>query len=759
MNKSIVFSLEIFLCLISQKFFAQNNFQYISATKGAACYEVQYFSGHLYAGNGNTLAVYDVSSGLPPYPKTYEYRFSSNIDDIVINNNKLFVAANHAGLSMWNLSNPAMPQYLDRYLPDSLDEAAYNLAFYGDSIFVAYKTKMALFKDNGNTLTLLNRFAYQTGNTKIRGCEVKDSVLAFTCAYGPDSVTGVHLYNARTLTPFSFYEQVYCDPENVIFGKNNNLLHVLGGTQSLASLGLDPKGLFYSLDISDPSNPIEVYRDTLPGIIFYAVAMPMNGENINDTLYIATQSAVDMNYLNGDSLTGQVYIYDCTNQSNIHRINSEYAGLWHFDLAIHNHDMFVASEWYGVKTIDITDIFNEADKGNTMTGGWNCGSDKFGNKLVVANEGFGFKVFDITDLQNPVMINYRSDTGFCYNVDFSKNGNYIFGYYYTGDDFRVFDATTMAQVGALPISAFQADYRRTTVWHDKAVSIQLVGLNKNLLVIDVTNPLIQVIDTTIAMNNIKDFCIDKNGKLFVSTVDSLTVLDLSNNMGRMVSVYPGGLQDYNAIAEYKDTIYVYLSGLSAGVLKFVYNGTNVLTQISNTPIPILNPKFMAVDSFGLYLNYVEEGLFAFNKTTIAQTGYYRHGMEFIFPNQWGIQDVFSKDNLIFLVEYFGQTTILSNDDSLVLLSVKSKMKDENSPYIIYPNPTTGAFKIQRHQKIEDEMLVEIYNVAGEIVLMRKVFGNEIVIGDSELRAEVYLVKITTSKETYLTKLLKIENKK
>ena len=151
------------------------------------------------------------------------------------------------------------------------------MAFYGDSIFVTYKTSMAIFYFNAssNSLSLVNKFAYQTGVSFVRGVDIKNNLLAFTTAYGANSQTGIHIWDISTMTELSFYEQDFADPENVLFSQNVPLLNVLGGTESWQNG--NPKGLFYSLDITDPQAPSVVHSDTLGGGFNFYIAMPLSG--------------------------------------------------------------------------------------------------------------------------------------------------------------------------------------------------------------------------------------------------------------------------------------------------------------------------------------------------------------------------------------------------------------------------------------------------------------------------------------------------
>lgn len=751
-----------FFTLISILFFqinsfAQSELRFLSATTGAACYDILYHNDHVFAGAGTTLMVYNLDVNRKPDQKIFEYRFTSNIDDMQVKGNKLFVAANHAGLSMWDISNMSNITMLDEYVPDSLNEAAYNIALYGDTVFVAYKSKMAVFKDNGSDLSLLTKFAHQTGTSKIRGCAIKGNILAFVAAYGSNAQTGLYLYNASTLSKYSFTQQNFCDPEETAFGINTNLLHVAGGTESLGSFGLNANGLFYSMDVTNPALPIEVFRDTLPGIIGLAISQPMNIENVNDTIFVATQSALDANYQGGDTLTGQTYVYDASNATNVHLVNSLNAGLWHFDIAVNANRMYVASEWYGIKTVDISDIINETEMGKTLTGGWNLGSDKFENGLVVGNEGFGVKLFDISNPGSPSLLASNNEIGFCMNINYSQNGDYIFGWYWTDDDFRVLDPNNLTKLASIPIfNNNVADYRKTRVWKNKAIGIQVVGSAKSIIVIDVTNPLAPFVEKTLTMNNILDIAVSENGKLFAATKDSLSVLDINNNLALLKTITPPSnfWNDFTTIAEYKDTLYVNISGLNGGLFKYHYDGNTTLTSLSNIPAPIpnYNPKCMAVDSFGLYLNYTEQGLYAFNKQSLTQIGYYRHAMEFVHNFLWGPQDVFCKDNMIFLVEYFGQTSILTMDDNLVASFEKPIESMSENYFEIFPNPADGKINIKLKDVSSAEQL-KIYNLQGKLVGMHKLSDRSGQLDVSYLIGGFYTLVVESGESQYYGKLV------
>jgi len=176
---------------------------------------------------------------------------------------------------------------------------------------------------------------------------------------------GVYIHDARDLSFISYFQQTYCDPEEVLFGQNTELLHVLGGTASTTNPA-DPKGVVYSLDMTDPFNPTLVFLDTLNTIWGLGISNPRNAVIKNDTLYVATTAAFDVNWQFPDPAAGHVYVYDVSDTSNLNLITTIYAGLWHFDVDIQDTILYVASEWYGVQTMGIGDIFNATELGLTL---------------------------------------------------------------------------------------------------------------------------------------------------------------------------------------------------------------------------------------------------------------------------------------------------------------------------------------------------------------------------------------------------------
>lgn len=673
-----------------------------SSTTGAACYEVEIVGDYIYAGTGNTLQVfYAPVDSLPTYAQVWERRFGSVIDDLVLVGDVLYMAANHDGVWKIDVSSPEEPETIWNWNTLAYDDAAYDISVSGDSLFVANKRKMSLIRDMGETFDFVSNFAEQEDAfSRLRGSDVYGNQIAFTVATilpSLDSSTeGVYFHALDDLTQQAFYHQPFGDHEDVIFSDDGEELYVLGGTESTSSLNIN--GLFYALDVADLDDLNLLYADTLEATPIFAIGSAMNAIVENDTIYVATQSAEDSIPFPWNAVNGNIYVYDAVDPQDIHTIAHIDAGLWHFDLAKRNNTLHVASEWFGIRSIDVSDLPNDTTIGDTPTGGWNVGSDVHGNRMAVGNEGYGIKLFDITTPQQPELINEHINiqNGFCMHVDFSEDGEYLFGSYFLANDgFRVFDATTLEQVAEV---AEFVGYERTAVWGEHFISLH----NNVVRHIDIGDPLAPEM-TVLDQLSGQDFVISDNGVACFSKPGELIFYDLQTQTLETMMAVLG--EQFGAVASQSDTLYVYSS--TQGLLRIdVADGENPIL-IDATSTNLEGPKFMAANADGLYLGYQEQGVFALNLQDFISTAYYRSSLEFYLPELWGMQDLRAYEGLVLLAEYFGQTTLLSTQD--VIIGTEDIMTPDIS---VFPNPVGEVLNIN----IPFTCAANIVDVNGRIVL-------------------------------------------
>ncbi|HTL81645.1 MAG TPA: T9SS type A sorting domain-containing protein [Bacteroidia bacterium] len=760
---------------------------YAGSTTGGGCYTIKYWNDHLFAGAGNTVMVYNtspVNGNITNF--LCEKRLVSNITDMRMYGTYLLVSANHDGIYMFGTSSlPSSLTTEAHYLPDSLSEAAYNLAVKGDTLFVAYKRKMAAFTMDtvAHTFTLISRFGQLPSslpNARVRGCDAKGNLVAYTvCTYSTsaaaDAYTGVYIVNAAqpNYPLLNYHTQTFADPDDVIFGKNTNLLHVLGGTESYA-VPTNPTGIFYSLDISNPSTPVQIFTDTIGKfnvtIPYIQICDPMKAENINDTIYVACLGAPDtMNTTN--PANGHTYVYKALSNTTVTPLNSIYAGLWHFDIAVNKKKMYIASEWYGIKTVDLTTMATGGtDLGNRLTGGWNKGGDRYGNKLVQANEGYGFRMYDISDPSAPVFLNADSTNQFCWGANFSGDGQYVYGDYYSSNDLRVFNSNSCQLVGSADAYVAFVDPRRSRSWHNKKVSIYHVGFADNIIVADATVPAAPVFEYQRVYNlgETLDLALDTVGNMYILRDDSLTVYDLagsSHGLKAKIVVPPGTTSNFVTLAVWKDTIYAVVDAAlpaNDGIYKFYFNGTNALTLIGGPyPLPVQMgiepPKYAAADSFGVYLVYQDHGLYALAHSNLSQTGYYRHGMEYFRDVDYGPQDLYAKGGILFLHEYFGQTSMFYTDSSEILTGV-SAIQPGSVGLVLYPNPAHTSFKVINPFNYGDIYSIDLIDIFGRTVRSIEVRDHDlsepVEINMSDLAPGTYCVRMNTSAGVCVGKVVK-----
>ncbi len=694
---------------------AQNSLTFISATTGAACQEVENYGDYLITGNGTTLAIYDVRpSQTVPFNQIFQYRYRSRINDLQIRDHFLYVAANHDGVSKWDISQPENPVLLAEYIPDDTEEAAYDISFFGDTLFVAAGKYVAILSDSENQLLKIGEFHDFSGSGLICGGAVKNDLYAFVLGMGWRN-DGVYLYDARTLNQISFFPQTFADPEDVIFGKTTQLLHVLGGTQSTTN-PFSPSGYFYSLDISDPSSPQIVFADTINGITGLAIASAMNGINENDTIYVATQAGLKP----GDFFPDQTYVrvYDATHPDNIQLLSYLPAGLWHFDVAKNGNRLFIASEWYGIKTLDISDLANPVDLGNTLTGGWNTDADAFGDFLITANEGNGFKLWDISDIENPKLAAENHNGTFCHRIKFSADGNYIFAVYSTGAGLRVFETATLTQIDSVNELIGTG---KMLVWEDRIFIKQKLLFGKEQLnIINVADPFSVEIERSEKMS-INDMAIE-NGRLFLANDDEILVYDISEH--RFDQIFVQNLpssEKAKLIAVNRDTIFVCRENGSIVELAryFLQNTGGTISLTEDIAIELGNgmPQALACDEFGCYLAYTKIGLIAMDKKFSGNFGYYRTGLDFKnFEDKFGITNLFCKNGYIFLCEYFAQTSILVNHDIFTGISKNRPSSLLLQNFELHPNPASENSTIEFSLSAETDLSIKIYNIRGQEIV-------------------------------------------
>ena len=727
-----------------------SNLSYLSSTDGGSCYEICYYSNHVYAGCANTLEIYDLTGpNQTPGTLRYKKRFISNIDQVQLRNGFLYLCVNHDGLWKFDINaNPELPVFVAHYVPANINESIYDIAFYGDSVLVAAKTKVNILLDSNNAFTFKGTIASYPGTSRVRGVDVKDSLLAYTLGYSSsNAIDGVYLVNLKNIQQLDFFNETTSDPLEVYFGQTTKLLHVMGGTLTNTLV----HGVYYALDYNTPTNLQEMFRDTINGFLLLgSISAPMSANVINDTVYISTQGGGPIGY-SGGPFSGQVYVYKATNPNSIQLLTDIYAGLYHFDTDINplTHKMYVASEWYGILTVDITNIYNEVDLGKTRTGGWCHGSAFAKNRLAEASEGYGVRLYDMTLMQSPQLIAEDTAVGFCRAISIDDSADYVYAWYLTGKRLRVYNANTLAyqadttvDPGTLIISDFaKSRYHNGRI----AVIEDIAPGNKKIVVADVNNPLVPFISNIRRSNKVNDLLFSAGGKLFACTDDTIYLFDPSN-MNVLSYVVPPlqNLQYYRSFTLLNDTLYVYYAGVGEGIAKYLYNPSlQTLTYSSATVYNINSSGRVHMSSWNgcLFISSTLDQLKAINKyaphTAIST---YDHGADHIFDNLWGVTDLYYRDGYVFLNEYMGQTTVFG-PPTMVGISPQQKV---NATFV-YPVPVAQGEWIHIECGdciIKDENFLQVFDAMGKKIPCEFAsFDDQLKLNTSALVPGIYFYRL------------------
>lgn len=733
----LIFAATLFLF---QSVFGQSLLNPLNSTEGGAAYEVCLSNGYLYVGSANSLQVYSLNGpNQTPGQLEFSKRLLSNIDQIKVHNSFLYVCANHDGLYKFDIANPILPVEIYHYIPQHIDESIYDIAFYGDTIIAAAKTKLNLLTESGNTLTYRSTLAVIPDPGRIRGIDIKDSLLAYPVGFTKQSQQdGIYLYNLKSMTLLDYFQDTDGDPLEVYFGQNTSLIHVMGGALPATLFN----GRYYALNYHNPSNLRLIYQDTVTGFpILSSIASPMSAKLINDTIYIANHGGGPIVFQ--PQFTGQIYVYDASDTGNIHLLTDIYAGLYHFDLDINEttRKMYVASEWYGILSLDVSDIYNEINLGKTLTGGWCHGSAYANNRLVEANEGYGIRLFDLSDKEKPVLVAEDTTTGFCRAVSISNNGDYAYGWFLTGKGLRIFDGDNLnliADTSVLPLA--KTDFKKSRHHNGKlAVILEVLFGSDRLVIADVSNPALPEITHYRIKAQLEDLSFHSTGKLIVCARDSLIVFD-PQTMGIVASAVPplGILQPFKAITIKMDTVYVYYGGVVEGIARYYFDDAlNSLNFLDASPYDLhadnAGRAFLASNDSILFIASTIDSLKAVSINPPHQLlEIYNHGADFIFDNIWGVHDLYFKDGFLFLNEYMGQTTVFGEEAPIGIIDMISKGLG-----IIYPNPASKFMQVD--PGTNSGFSIIIYNSQGREIYSKESALNSELIDISTLRTGIYII--------------------
>lgn len=349
---------------------------------------------------------------------------------------------------------------------------------------------------------------------------------------------------------------------------------------------------------------------------------------------------------------------------NMRPVSTFTAGPENHDIVFLHDKAHVATGPGGIYTFERHDVppadcARPTDFGRTPTGGGNMGSDVFENLLLTAQGAAGMTVSDISNRKAYPVRSYNRP-GICTNARFTSDGSHIVGFfrYAEGDSIRLLDARNMREVASVP-GPFWHD--RVVMWQDRIFAARKGDSGYDI--IDVRKPRTPKKERTVLVN-LHDLSIDNQGHLIVTTNHRVRILDVNDGkFSEMLSMSKWG-EGFAAAAGWNGEIFVYARKRGLIRYKLHKSGDHWLLKEKHVlKPPHREPDHLAVDAHGVYAAYNDHGLYVLDRANLTTAGYYRTGMEYLGRPEWGIRDLFCRQDRLFLVEFHGQTTVLVHRDA------------------------------------------------------------------------------------------------
>ncbi len=352
--------------------------------QGGACSRVNIYENRLYAGVGTSMYIYDINN-VVDMELLGKISFNSIINEIKFASAKCFVAANHDGLWVLNTENPADIKVLS-HISVQGDSAFYDIAFVGsDTLYIVDGFCVrVLHLESDNTFSEIYRFPIDN----VTGIDVKGDYIVITAT---GTTKGhVYLYKKETVMQklYDFSDSrigTELGVQDVYFSSlNNDVVFVCGGTNNYGF-----SGHLLGLKIEDDTLK-EMADYSIGGIPGIAPAMITDLDMNNDTLFLVTTAGLH-------GLKSDCPVLDGTNISQgFNTIAHIEPGLWFFDVAYFGSRLAIASEWYGIRWMDISSLTLSDTIKTFPTGGWGMNALVRNDTLWLAWEGYGVGVFDVS---------------------------------------------------------------------------------------------------------------------------------------------------------------------------------------------------------------------------------------------------------------------------------------------------------------------------------------------------------------------------
>jgi hypothetical protein len=729
---------------------AQTELNRIGQTPGGAANHVNYDSSshRLYVGAGTSLWVFDMTN--PEQPHILAKRpFCGMINETILDNNILFVAATHDGIYAIDILSDTLRILAHSDIAGAGDIGAYDICLSGDVLYIADKFKVRRFRYSAaNGFEFIDDFA-PFGAFCVT---VKDKYVTV----GKQAILGpgkIEVYNKNNLSaPIAVWsDKRIQNVQNLKYSDlHDDVLFVCGGPTEFFTKS-------YLIALQMNGNKLTLLDTfSVKGIPLLAQANITGIDSRNDTIYLATTCAVDA----GMGLPlAYIPIIDATKlpAGKMKMIDYVNPGLWHFDVSLMKGTPYLAtaSEWYGVVMNNITTSNPLDTLPMVPTGGWTQKSEIKGDTLWVAHEGWGLAAYLVDSLLFENGYNNKSMI-----LHLFKG---IEGHFFVGDFCFVNDTLLVLSDGLVYnltpwLHGGQADslcklkcsgnlnIANTNVGSRLIVGQELLNA-KEMRIYNPYNPNGNSLKTIRINNNTKSITVSNDTVFYGSSAGTpgsnifLVAAKIKNDAFYTIdSIETSNNIEINSIAYENDIVAISKGGL---IEWYKWNGNKfILAGKENT---FLNLVDITLKNGYLYTADKFKGVEIFNIKQSPAKLVAQYDVLSGWSSNFGYQDIcVGNDGKIYLSDFnAGVVVIQAFDNSLI--SVPELPAYQQDGYILSPNPATDYIEIVITDGRTVSDAVKVYDVLGNVVLTLtpalSLKGEGVKIDVSGLPAGVYFVRV------------------
>ncbi|HEX2900723.1 MAG TPA: hypothetical protein VHS96_13455 [Bacteroidia bacterium] len=621
-----------------------------STSRGGGVHRLLANGGFLDAAEGSSLMVYDTHS--PSYSLAFEKRFAGPITDMALHKGFLYVTANHDGLTKWDIAIPIRPLLVGEYRPDDFFTAFHDLHWAGDTLFVAGSSAVWMLQEQAGFGPAFTKIGQVCEQMEGRGRVVAAKVLGANCAI---AITGKEKGIGQGVHAFKVSPETRLNFQHYDAAEISGLLRLPGTQRVLAFGGKSATGesLLMAIDFQDALQPRMYWSDTVRGPLAAVGAGILQG----DTLLVPLSGTLRRGCAGAK---GAVALYDVHDPAQIRYLGQLVLPEAPQHLATGGRQLFVALGDAGIVGYDLRHwkaggCTALAPNGRNPGSGGQChGADALGDKLLTANGGAGM-LLHLIQPRKTIATKAFAQLGKVEQVRILGDGGFAACWIADSlaDSLVVIQLADGKKVGSLP-GPF--GHRLVLSWQGRIVSAR--DDKSGFDILDLRNPQKPRKEQTVLLN-FNHISLDAQGRLVVTTEHNIRVVDLSlGGYAEMASLARWG-EGFGAVASEGDALYV--STAKRGLVRYRLvkdSRGHTLREDGFAPLPAKQPQHMAIDAQGIYVAYNEQGVYALDKQHFSVQGYCRTGLDYLGRPQEGILDLFCKEGKIFVVEHYGQVTIL-----------------------------------------------------------------------------------------------------